>query len=377
MLNTREKAFYGRQILLTEIGEAGQEKLKLAKVLVIGAGGLGCPVLTYLAAAGVGNIGVMDADIIDESNLHRQVLYGVSHISKPKTEAAIERLQDLNPHIGFDGYFEKLTPGNALEIIKKYDLVVDATDNFPTRYLINDACVILNKPFVSGSIDRFQGQVAVLNFEDKNGVLGPTYRCVFPEPPKPESAPNCSQIGVIGVLPGIIGSFQANEIIKIITGYGEVLSGKLFILDTALLSSTTIKIKRNPEMVERALSIKNNLAHFDYNDFCHLKRSEIIEIDSADLQKKLDQKEILQIVDLREDSSEVGIGGALKIPYSKFHDQINRIDKNDPVLLFCQYGIRSIFAADVLIEAGYKKVFNLTGGLMAWKNDLERVKRNG
>ena len=212
MFIQEEKSFYSRQLLLPEIGETGQQKLKQARVLVIGAGGLGCPVLTYLAAAGVGHIGIVDADIIDKTNLHRQVLFGFSQIGMPKVEAAINRLKDLNPYVTLKGFYENLLPENAIEIIKSYDIVVDATDNFPVRYLINDSCVILDKPFVLGSIDRFQGQVSVMNFKDNNGVSGPTYRCLFPYPPKPESAPNCSQIGVIGVLPGIIGSFQANEV---------------------------------------------------------------------------------------------------------------------------------------------------------------------
>jgi len=287
MLNQNEKSYYSRQVILPEIGEKGQEKLKQAKVLVIGAGGLGCPILTYLAAAGVGHIGIADADIIDKSNLHRQVLYGYSQSGMPKVEAATNRLKDLNPFVKFTGYYERLLPENANGIIKNYDIVVDATDNFPTRYLINDVCVILNKPFVLGSIDRFQGQVSVMNFREINGTIGPTYRCLFPEPPKPESAPSCAEIGVLGVLPGIIGSLQANEVIKMIVGFGDVLSGKLFVLDTATSNSYTLKITRNEKMVQLAKDLKDKLNRFDYMDFCHLKNENVKEIEADSLRKKI------------------------------------------------------------------------------------------
>lgn len=375
MLNQDEKLFYSRQLLLPEVGALGQQKLKQAKVLVIGAGGLGCPLLTYLTAAGVGNIGIVDADIIDKTNLHRQVLFGYSQVGMPKVDAAINRLKDLNPHVNFKGYFEKLLPENAIEIIQNYDIVVDATDNFPTRYLINDACVILDKPFVLGSIDRFQGQVSVMNFKDKNGNTGATYRCLFPSPPKPETAPNCVQIGVLGVLPGIVGSIQANEVIKMIIGFGDVLSGKLFVLDTANSTSFTMKIKRNEKMVQLAKSLKDNLRSFDYIDFCHLKNTEINEIEPALLKRKLANKEEVQIIDVRESGSVGPISGTIKIPLSKIKTKIKLIDRERSVILYCDYGITSISAAYILAGADFKNVFSLKGGLVAWNSEFEKVRK--
>ncbi len=375
MLSQKEKVFYDRQLILPEIGEEGQLKLKQAKVLVIGAGGLGCPLLTYLTAAGVGNIGIVDADIIDKTNLHRQVLFGFSQIGMPKVEAAINSLSDKNPNLSFKGYCEKLVAGNAIELIQDYDIVVDATDNFPARYLINDTCVILDKPFVLGSIDRFQGQISVMNFKDENGIAGPTYRCLFPFPPKPESAPNCAQNGVIGVLPGIVGSIQANEVIKMIVGFGDVLSGKLFIIDTASCASYTLKISRNEKMVTFAKGLKENLKTFYYWDFCHLTNDETREIDPVNLKEKLDKKEQLQIIDIRENGSEGSIEKAINIPLSKITNQLSLIDKENPVILFCDYGITSLSAIRILVDEGYKNVFNLTGGLSAWKNEIEKVER--
>jgi sulfur-carrier protein adenylyltransferase/sulfurtransferase len=217
----------------------GQEKLKAARVLVVGAGGLGCPVLQYLTAAGVGTIGIADFDVVSESNLQRQILYGTADVGQPKAEVARQRLSQLNPFVSFQVHRERLTAQNVREILAAYDLVVDGTDNFPTRYLLNDACVLTDKPLVSGAIFKFEGQVSVFNYQG-----GPTYRCLFPTPPSPGEVPNCSQVGVMGVLPGIIGSLQANEVIKIITQTGEVLTGKLLLLDTLTLQSRTLKFKR-------------------------------------------------------------------------------------------------------------------------------------
>lgn len=301
MLSYEENIYYSRHLLLKEIGEQGQLKLKNASVLVIGAGGLGCPVLSYLTGAGVGHIGVLDADLVEKTNLHRQFLFGTSKIGKPKTEAVIKHLQDLNPHVYFTEHFLRLLPQNAIDIIKNYDIIVDATDNFPTRYLINDACVILDKPFVYGSIDRFQGQASVFNYADRDSAKGPTYRCLFPAPPSPDTAPDCSQSGVLGVLPGIIGNLQANEVIKMITGSGNILNGKVLVVDTLRSSFYSFVLKRNENAVEQAIKLKNNIINFDYDDFCKSTLSDKTkQISSQELNKKFISRDAIQLIDIRE-----------------------------------------------------------------------------
>jgi len=249
-LNKEEIQYYHRHLILSQIGKTGQQALKKAKVLIVGAGGLGCPILMYLSGAGVGRIGIVDPDKVTVSNLHRQVLYGFSQVGEFKAEAAVNRLKDLNPNIVLEAYAQRVSPENAGDLISQYDVVVDATDNFPTRYLINDFCVYLDKPFVSGSIDRFQGQLSVLNFTDNQGKKCPTYRCLFPTPPAPEIAPDCSQNGVIGVLPGIIGNLQANEVIKMICGVGEVLSGKVLMFDALSNQTMLFSIQRNEQIMK-------------------------------------------------------------------------------------------------------------------------------
>ena len=254
-LSPEELARYNRHIIIPEFGMEGQKRLKASKVLVIGTGGLGSPLLLYLAAAGVGTLGIVDFDVVDDSNLQRQVLYSVSDVGRSKVEAAKERLLALNPHITIHTYNEMLTSANALEIFKGYDLVADGTDNFPTRYLVNDACYLTSIPNVYASIFRFDGQVSVFNYTDKNGQTGPNYRDLYPEPPPPGLVPSCAEGGVLGVLPGIIGSLQANEVIKIITGVGDPLSGRLFAFDALAFSSKVFKIgtdKTNPLSREKS-----------------------------------------------------------------------------------------------------------------------------
>ena len=268
MLSQKEIQRYSRHLLLPEIGNKGQELLCSAKVLVIGAGGLGCPVLQYLTAAGVGVIGIVDFDRVEESNLQRQVLYWVDDIGKCKAETAVVKLSKQNPLVKFNSYNLYLNNENALDIIKDYDIVVDGTDNFATRYLINDVCVFLNKPFVYGSVDRFAGQVSVFNHTGKDGIKGPTYRCIFPVPPSSESALNCSESGVLGVLPGIIGTLQANEIIKIITGAGEILSGKLLLVDALGINFTTLEVKRTEEGISNVPQKAEAFSQMDYAYLC-------------------------------------------------------------------------------------------------------------
>jgi adenylyltransferase/sulfurtransferase len=375
MLSKEENIYYSRQLLLKEIGKQGQLKLKNASVLVIGAGGLGCPVLSYLTGAGVGHIGILDADLVEKTNLHRQFLFGTSKIGKPKTKAVINHLQDLNPHISFTEHYLKLMPKNAIDIIKNYEIIVDATDNFPTRYLINDACIILDKPFVYGSIDRFQGQVSVFNYRDSNGTNGPTYRCLFPAPPSPETAPNCSQSGVIGILPGIVGSLQASEVIKMITGSGRTLNGKVLLVDTLRSSFYSFVLKRNENAIKQAMLLKENIIHFDYNDFCQSTLSgKTKQISSQELNKKLISRDNIQLIDIRENGCLDCIEGSFNIPMWGIDKNINNIRKDIPVVIYCDFGINSLITTNFLMGLGFDNVYNLAGGIEAWKNLKESIK---
>ncbi|MGB5846988.1 MAG: ThiF family adenylyltransferase [Ignavibacteriaceae bacterium] len=375
MLSYEENIYYSRHLLLKEIGEQGQLKLKNASVLVIGAGGLGCPVLSYLTGAGVGHIGVLDADLVEKTNLHRQFLFGTSKIGKPKTEAVIKHLQDLNPHVYFTEHFLRLLPQNAIDIIKNYDIIVDATDNFPTRYLINDACVILDKPFVYGSIDRFQGQASVFNYADRDSAKGPTYRCLFPAPPSPDTAPDCSQSGVLGVLPGIIGNLQANEVIKMITGSGNILNGKVLVVDTLRSSFYSFVLKRNENAVEQAIKLKNNIINFDYDDFCKSTLSDKTkQISSQELNKKFISRDAIQLIDIREKGCLDYIEGSVNIPMSGLDRNISHIKKDIPVVIYCDLGINGLITTNFLNDLGFDNVYNLAGGIEAWKSLNENKK---
>lgn len=351
---SEELKHYARHLSLTEIGLEGQQKLKQARVLVIGAGGLGCPVLQYLVAAGVGKIGIVDNDVVNKSNLQRQVMYTIADIGKLKTQVAYERLGLLNPHIQLIPYPLYLSATNALEIIKEYDIVVDGSDNFPTRYLINDACVLLKKPFVFGSIFKFEGQLSVFNYNN-----GPTYRCLYAEPPMAGEMPNCSEVGVLGVLPGIIGSLQANEVLKLITGLGIVLSGKLLLFDALQLSFQFVEIETiiaNKQL--QTLSAIEELCTTD--DF---------EITAVELKHKQLQQHDLQLIDVREpyEHKQFNITAAELIPVTEIRSSIHRIAPDKPVIIYCQKGSRSKSVVKLLrTEYGFKNVFSLTGGLEAY-----------
>ncbi len=336
MLNSEEKKQYNRHLILEEIGETGQVKLKTAKVLVIGAGGLGCPVLQYLAAAGVGTIGIIDDDVVDQSNLQRQILYTIDDIGSPKVEIASKRLSQLNPFVFFKTYNEKLTIDNAVDLFLEYDLIVDGSDNFPTRYLVNDACVLADKPLVFGSIFKFQGQVSVFNFED-----GPTYRCLFPEPPAPNSVPNCSDIGVLGVLPGIIGSLQANEAIKMITGIGSILKGKLVYIDSLTLQQQVINFEKD-ETIE-----VTDLAN-DYDFFCGIHSEDFKEISVEELKAN---KDIYTILDVRTSAefNQFNIGG-IHIPLEQITENISKLNNEKPMVVCCQSGLRSKKAIEIIMK---------------------------
>lgn len=369
-----ELARYDRHIIIPEFGFEAQKKLKAAKVLVIGSGGLGSPSLLYLAAAGVGTIGIIDFDVVDDSNLQRQVLFGVEEIGKPKVEAAKRRLESLNPHINIKIYNEQLTSKNALDIIKDYDVVADGTDNFPTRYLVNDACVLLGKPNVYASIFQFEGQVSVFNYKNESGEAGPNYRDLYPTPPPPGLVPSCAEGGVLGVLPGIIGSLQALEVIKVITGVGETLSGRFFIFDALNFETRTFNIKRNRDNPLNGTNptIKELI---DYEQFCGVKAVEkpIKEITAKELYDLQVRGENIQIVDVREphEYDIVNIGAEL-IPLSTLSNNADRIDRDKKVIVHCKMGGRSAKAIRELEEKfGFKNLYNLKGGILGWIDEVQ------
>ena len=363
IFSNEELAQYSRHLILPEFNIEGQRKLKNASVLVVGAGGLGCPVLQYLTAAGVGHIGIVDFDVVDFSNLQRQVLYTVDDVGKPKAETAAKKLSRLNPHIRFTTFPQKLNSENALEILRLFDLVCDGTDNFPTRYLVNDACVILDKPNVHGAIFRFEGQVSVFNFKYPDGSHGPQYRDLFPTPPPPGMVPNCAEGGVLGVLPGIIGTIQANEVIKVLTGIGEPLAGKLFFLDALNFETRVLKISKNPDLQAPTELI-------DYEDFCGfhtVTSSNIKEITVIELKNLMDKGEKFQLIDVREPYEyEIANLGGVLIPLESLKERIGEISSTEMVIVHCRSGARSARAVEKLTHLGFKSTFNLKGGILEW-----------
>lgn len=369
-----ELARYNRHIIIPEFGLESQRKLKAAKVLVVGSGGLGSPVLLYLAAAGVGTLGIIDFDVVDDSNLQRQILFGVESIGVPKVEAARERLLALNPHINIQLYNEQLTSKNALEIIREYDVVADGTDNFPTRYLVNDACILTGKPNVYASIFQFEGQVSVFNYRNAIGEAGPNYRDLYPTPPPPGLVPSCAEGGVLGVLPGIIGSMQASEVIKVITGVGETLSGRFFIFDALNFETRTFKISRRED---NPISGKNPTIKelIDYEQFCGMKTVEkpIKEITVKDLYDWQVRGEKFQLIDVREphEYDIVNLGGEL-IPLATVSANADRIDTDKKVVLHCKVGGRSAKAVRELEEKyGFDNLYNLKGGILAYIDEVK------
>ncbi len=357
MLSNSELKRYNRHIILTEIGLEGQQKIIDAKVLVVGAGGLGCPVLQYLTAAGVGTLGICDFDYVDESNLQRQILFGTHDIGKSKAKTAATKLTSLNPAINFNIHNHKLDRTNALEIFKQYDIIVDGSDNFPTRFLVNDACVITGKPLVFGAVFKFEGQVSVFNYHG-----GPTYRCLIPEQPHSSEILSCSQIGVIGVLPGIIGTYQASEVIKMITGVGDVLRGKILLIDTLGVSHNIIELKRNKEAA--------NITHLaDYGDFCTDEFPEIKNITKAELKEKVKNSIDIILIDIREKDSfnNYHISGSINCQIKEILDNPKLVPKESEVVLICENGNNSLSVIGFLEGSyDYKKVYNLKGGIQAW-----------
>jgi sulfur-carrier protein adenylyltransferase/sulfurtransferase len=370
-----ELARYNRHIIIPEFGIESQQKLKDSKVLVIGSGGLGSPVLLYLAAAGIGTIGIVDFDVVDDSNLQRQVIFGIQEIGKPKVEAAKRRLESLNPFVQIKLYNTHLNSQNAMEILKEYDVIADGTDNFPTRYLVNDACVLLGKPNVYASIFQFEGQVSVFNYRVNHGDPGPNYRDLYPLPPPPGLVPSCAEGGVLGVLPGIIGSLQALEVIKVITGIGETLSGRFFIFDALNFESRTFNIKRREDNPINGL---NPTIHglIDYEQFCAMKAVEekpIKEITAKQLYDWQVQGEKFQLIDVREphEYEIVNIGGEL-IPLSGVSENAERIEKDIKVVIHCKAGGRSAKAIRELEEKfQFTNLYNLKGGILSYIDEVK------
>lgn len=367
----RELERYSRHIIIPEFNIEGQRKLKEAKVLVIGTGGLGAPLLQYLAAAGVGHLGVVDFDIVDQSNLQRQVLFGMEDIGRPKVEAASERLRNLNPDIEIKTFNTRFTSENALDIMKGYDLVADGTDNFPTRYLVNDAAVILDIPNVYASIYRFDGQASVFNYTFPDGTKGPQYRDLFPSPPPPELVPSCAEGGVLGVLPGIMGSIQALEVIKVITGTGDPLAGKLFLFEATSFQTRTLRISKREDTPRVSELI-------DYEAFCFPasmaeSKDDVTEISVAELFNWKQSGKEFQLIDVRENYEyEISnIGGEL-IPKDVISNRTEMIRTDIPVVIYCRSGKRSAEAIRSLSgKFGFKNLLNLKGGILAYADEVD------
>jgi len=371
VLNNKELQRYSRQIIIPEFGQEGQLKLKGSSVLVIGAGGLGAPILQYLTAAGIGRIGIVEFDEVSISNLQRQVLFESGQVGDSKAERTKERLNKLNPEVQIQVFEAAINSENALELIEQFDMVVDGSDNLATRYLVNDACYFLNRPLVYGAIFRFEGQVSVFN-QEYEGRRGPNYRDLFPTPPPPEMVPSCSEGGVLGVLPGIIGSMMASEAIKVLTGIGETLSGRLFVFDALDFTTHTLKVAKN---VENPISGDQPSIHelIDYEVFCmgELNAETVQEISVQELAEKLKEEDVF-VLDVREDYEYelANIGGTL-IPLNKVVSQQGQIPKDREVVVMCKMGGRSQKAIDLLKEQGFDNLLNLKGGISAWQKEID------
>ena len=363
---------YSRHLIMPEVGLDGQKIIKNAKILIIGAGGLGSPIALYLTAAGVGTIGIVDFDKVDYTNLQRQILYTTNDVGKPKVSCAKEHLKAQNPSVNLIVHETKLSSENALHILQGYDIIIDGTDNFPTRYLINDACVFLKKPLVYGSIFRFDGQVTV--FDSR---IGPCYRCLYPEPPTAESVPNCAEAGVIGILPGIIGTLQANEAVKLILKKGQALVGRLLLFDALEMKFRELKLRKDTECVVCSNNPKIT-SLIDYEQFCGIGNNEIrteseYEITPVELKRILDEKKPVTIVDVREpfEYDICRINGSRLIPLGQVQQRMNELDANELIVLHCHHGARSAQALMLLRDSGFKKLKNLVGGIEQWAEDVE------
>ncbi len=375
-LSHEEIKRYSRHLIMPEVGLSGQKKLKAASVLLVGTGGLGSPLAMYLAAAGVGRIGLVDYDVVDASNLQRQVVHGTSTVGMLKVESARQRILDINPDIRVDTYNEAFTSANALDLARPYDIIIDGTDNFPTRYLVNDVCVLLGKPNVYGSIFRFEGQASVFWAQH-----GPCYRCLFPEPPPPGLVPSCAEGGVFGVLPGTVGTIQATEAIKLIIGVGEPLVGRLLLYDALAMTFDEVKLRKNPNCL--VCSEHPQLTGLiDYEEFCGMPMDDHQgetgsgadwDITATELKQKMESGAHFRLIDVRETHEwEIAhIPGAQLIPLGALAAHMNELDSAEEVILLCRTGARSGKALDLLRGAGFRRLKNVKGGIVAWARDVD------
>ncbi|MGA9669324.1 MAG: molybdopterin-synthase adenylyltransferase MoeB [Terracidiphilus sp.] len=374
-LTTDDLSRYSRHLILPEVGMEGQQKLKVARVLCVGTGGLGSPLALYLTAAGIGTLGLVDFDVVDSSNLQRQIIHSTKDIGRKKLDSAEEKLKALNPSINIVKHDTMLSSANALEIIKDYDIVADGTDNFPTRYLVNDACVLLGKPNAYGSIFRFEGQASVFATE-----TGPCYRCLYPEPPPPGLVPSCAEGGVLGILPGLVGVIQATEVIKLILGKGEPLIGRLLLVDALNMRFRELKLRKNPEC---PVCGENPTVTelIDYQHFCGIVpetpqeanvKNGIPQISVKELKRRIDAGEDVQLIDVREpyEYQIAQIGGKL-IPQNDVANRLAEIDRDREVVVHCRSGARSQKIAEFLKQAGYPRVVNVAGGILAWSDEID------
>src|SRR5438270_1533281 len=370
-LSNEEILRYSRHLIMPEVGMEGQQRLKAARALCIGAGGLGSPLLMYLAAAGVGTLGVVDFDVVDFTNLQRQIIHSTADVGRRKLESAEETVRGINPFVKIEKFEERLTSANALALFRQFDVIVDGTDNFPTRYLVNDACVLTGKPNVYGSIFRFEGQASVFATKE-----GPCYRCLYPEPPPPGLVPSCAEGGVLGILPGLVGVMQATEVIKLILGQGEPLIGRLLLIDALGMKFRELKLRKNPDCP--ACGTHPTVTKLiDYNEFCGIRGEEkpvetgIPEMQVEELKRRLDAGDDLYVLDVREphEYQICNIGGHL-IPLGDLPKRVNELDSSREIVAHCRSGVRSAKAVGFLQQAGFKKVHNLAGGILAW---AERV----
>ena len=374
-LTTDDLARYSRHLILPEVGMEGQQKLKAARVLCVGTGGLGSPLALYLTAAGIGTLGLVDFDVVDASNLQRQIIHSTKDIGRSKLDSAEEKLKALNPAIDIVKHNTMLSSANALDILKDYDIVADGTDNFPTRYLVNDACVLLGKPNAYGSIFRFEGQASVFATEQ-----GPCYRCLYPEPPPPGLVPSCAEGGVLGILPGLVGVIQATEVIKLILGKGEPLIGRLLLVDALNMRFRELKLRKNPDCPVCGTH-PTVTALIDYQQFCGIApetpqekivKNGIPQLTVKELKRRIDAGEDVQLIDVREpyEYQIAQIGGKL-IPQNDVPNRLAEIDRDREVIVHCRSGARSQRIAEFLQQAGYPNVVNLAGGILAWSDEID------
>jgi molybdopterin/thiamine biosynthesis adenylyltransferase/rhodanese-related sulfurtransferase len=368
-LSPEELERYSRHLIIPEVGPAGQEKLKESSVLLVGAGGLGSPLALYLAAAGVGRLGLVDFDVVEFTNLQRQVIYNTADVGRPKLDSARERIRGVNPFVDVQLHPVRLTSENAIGIFADYDVVVDGTDNFPTRYLVNDACVLSGKPNVYGSIFRFEGQTSVFD-----AGRGPCYRCLYPEPPPPGLVPSCAEGGVLGILPGVIGTLQANETVKLLLGIGDPLIGRLVLFDALALEFREVRLRKDPAcpVCGENPSITGLI---DYEEFCGIGAGApgllgVPEMTASDLARRRDE---VDLIDVREpfETEIAAIPGARLIPLRELSSRMGEIDRGHEIVIHCRSGVRSARAARQLLDAGFPRVWNLKGGILAWSDEVD------